>query len=149
MLHRRACLSQFAIQCQEVKSTRSVATSMICHSCNSPYNGDIKDGIFLDEFLRLYQMNCYITFQVNSILLTIFQATSEALSHFRNTSVILKGPSPFHCFPFKGLLPCLPHILLLKSQNVVPACQFLIMVQHRAHAVVVRKGGDKLLQDLS
>lgn len=46
-LYQGACLSQFTIQCQEIKSTRSVVAGVF-HSYNSPYNQTIKDGIFLD-----------------------------------------------------------------------------------------------------
>ena len=45
-LYQRPCLSQFTIQCQEIKNTRSVVTGMIFHSYNSPYNRGIKKWNF-------------------------------------------------------------------------------------------------------
>lgn len=93
-------------------------------------------------------MSYRIRFQVRSVLLRNCSGHLRRAQPLQGTSVVLKGSSPCHCFP-QGLLPFFSPVLLLKSSNVGPACQFPGVVFSTACVVVVREGGARFRSQLN
>lgn len=101
-LYWRSCLSQFTIQCQEIKSTRGIVTGLIFHNYSSLYNRGVKMGFLLANFWAFFgQVTVYAFRKFSPITAWLLRPLQKSLATSGALQWCSRGSISMSLFPLR------------------------------------------------